>query len=213
MPILTVDLTALDLAPTDASGWVEAVDTLGNPLAVVSVAGERLAFAARSLEFSLAGVATIDLPSTATLTDGALYRVHITRLDTATVPTAVGPFALTADAHLHELPVLPPADVAASVAAIRDAALGDAALIRDQALVAKVATEALRDEVAATVDGLVPLRVRSDVASPYAYIGTAPVGTADAGTGWLVSRIHLTAHETQTATGAWDDRAVLPYES
>ena len=61
--------------------------------------------------------------------------------------------------------------------------------------------------------GLVPLRIRSDVASPYAYIGTAPVGTADADTGWLVSRIHLTAHETQTATGAWDDRAVLPYES
>ena len=55
--------------------------------------------------------------------------------------------------------------------------------------------------------------VRSDVASPYAYIGTAPVGTADADAGWLVSRIHLTAHETQTATGAWDDRAVLPYES
>lgn len=73
--------------------------------------------------------------------------------------------------------------------------------------------EDIRDEAAAIVDGLVPLRIRSDVASPYAYIGTAPVGTADADTGWLVSRIHLTAHETQTATGAWDDRAVLPYES
>lgn len=73
--------------------------------------------------------------------------------------------------------------------------------------------EALRDEAAAIVDGLVPLRIRSDVASPYAYIGTAPVGTADADTGWLASRIHLTAHETHTATGAWDDRAVLPYES
>ena len=61
--------------------------------------------------------------------------------------------------------------------------------------------------------GDTPAVIRSDVASPYAYIGTAPVGTADADAGWLVSRIHLTAHETQTATGAWDDRAVLPYES
>lgn len=58
-----------------------------------------------------------------------------------------------------------------------------------------------------------PLMIRSDVASPYAYIGTAPVGTADADTGWRVSRIHLTAHDTHTATGAWDDRAGLPYES
>ena len=62
-----------------------------------------------------------------------------------------------------------------------------------------------------TYGDTVPLRVRSDVASPYAFIGTAPVGTADADTGWLVSRIHLTAHETQTATGAWEDHATLTY--
>lgn len=71
--------------------------------------------------------------------------------------------------------------------------------------------DGFRAEMDAIVDGLAPLRIRSDVASPYAYIGTAPVGTADADTGWLVARIHLTAHETQTATGAWDDRATLTY--
>ena len=53
--------------------------------------------------------------------------------------------------------------------------------------------------------------VRSDVASPYAYIGTAPIGTSEADPGWLVSRIHLTNQTTQTATGAWEDHATLTY--
>ena len=128
------------------------------------------------------------------------YRTSIAKVDGrgATRDVArLGPFPLTADSTLAELSVH--FDTPAVDPIWRDGFRGE--------------METLRDEVAAIVDGLVPLRIRSDVASPYAYIGAAPVGTADADTGWLVSRIHLTAHETQTATGAWDDRAVLPYES
>lgn len=53
--------------------------------------------------------------------------------------------------------------------------------------------------------------VRSDVAGAYAYMGTAPVGLADADDGWTVARIHLTGHTTTTGAGAWDDRLTLTY--
>lgn len=53
--------------------------------------------------------------------------------------------------------------------------------------------------------------VRSDVAGAYAYMGTAPVGLADADDGWTVARIHLTGHTTTTGAGAWGDRLTLTY--
>lgn len=115
MPQLTIDLTELGLPVADASGWVEAVDSLGNPMPVVTTGTGALVFGARALDFDTAGRATIDLPATDGLQPaGARYRAYLTRRDATTVPVAVGPFALTADADLGEVADLPPSDVLAA---------------------------------------------------------------------------------------------------
>lgn len=111
MPILTVDLTELEHTITDAAGWVEVVDALGNPITVVA-GPTGMMYGSRALEFDELGVATITLPSTDDLVpEGARYRAYLTKTDPATVPTSVGPFLLDADANLHQVTELPPADV------------------------------------------------------------------------------------------------------
>lgn len=155
MPTLTVDLTELDITVTpEARGWVEAVDSLGNPLPVVATAGTGLAFAARALEFSTGGVATIVLPSTADLEPaGTRYRVYLTRADAVTVPIAVGPFAFTASAGLHEVAALPPADVVSALNTLLDGAETSLGLIRDQAVLARDAARDAADDAATNAAG------------------------------------------------------------
>jgi len=56
--------------------------------------------------------------------------------------------------------------------------------------------------------------VQSAFASPYHYIGRAPVGTATNASGWAIARIEVASDGSTTtlhATGAWTNRASLSY--
>ena len=56
--------------------------------------------------------------------------------------------------------------------------------------------------------------VQSAFASPYHYIGRAPVGTSTTASGWDIARIEVAADGSTTtlnSTGAWSSRASLSY--
>ncbi len=54
--------------------------------------------------------------------------------------------------------------------------------------------------------------MREDTTAFYSYIGTAPDGTAESGTGWSITRISLGSPPVTThSTGIWTDRATLTY--
>lgn len=123
MPQLTIDLGLLGLPVADGDGWVQAVDSLGNPIPIAATNAGTLVFGSRALDFNTSGVATITLPSTDDLEPtGVRYLVFITRTDTITQPVAVGPFVFTADASLDEVAELPPADLVAAFNAVVTAA-------------------------------------------------------------------------------------------
>ncbi len=104
MPQLTIDLGLLGLPVADGDGWVQAVDSMGNPIPIAATNTGTLVFGSRALDFNTSGVATITLPSTDDLEPtGVRYLVFITRTDTITQPVAIGPFVFTADASLDEV--------------------------------------------------------------------------------------------------------------
>ena len=56
--------------------------------------------------------------------------------------------------------------------------------------------------------------VRHAFVSPYSYTGTAADGTAEAFTGWTITRLQISSAGTTTkttATGAWSNRANLTF--
>lgn len=56
--------------------------------------------------------------------------------------------------------------------------------------------------------------VQSAFASPYHYMGRAPIGTATSSTGWDIARIEVASDGSTTtlnATGSWSNRASLSY--
>lgn len=123
MPQLTIDLDLLGLSVADGDGWVQAVDSMGNPIPIAATNAGTLVFGSRALDFNTAGVATITLPSTDDLEpSGVRYLVFITRADIVTQPVAIGPFFFTADASLDEVAELPPADLVAAFNAVVTAA-------------------------------------------------------------------------------------------
>lgn len=123
MPQLTIDLDLLGLPVADGDGWVQAVDSLGNPIPIAATNAGTLVFGSRALDFNTSGVATITLPSTDDLEPaGVRYLVFITRADIVTQPVAIGPFVFTADASLDEVAELPPADLVAAFNAVVTAA-------------------------------------------------------------------------------------------
>lgn len=125
MPQLTIDLGLLGLPITDGDGWVQAVDSLGNPIPIAATNTGTLVFGSRALDFNTAGVATITLPATDDLEPaGVRYLVFITRADTVTQPVAIGPFVFTVDASLDAVAELPPADLVAAFNAVVTAAQG-----------------------------------------------------------------------------------------
>lgn len=64
-----------------------------------------------------------------------------------------------------------------------------------------------------TNDGDSLPEVRSDVSSPYAYMGTSNRGVLESAPFWKIHRIHMTNQTTEVAFGAWVDRLTLTYES
>ena len=56
--------------------------------------------------------------------------------------------------------------------------------------------------------------VQSAFASPYHYMGRAPIGTSTSSTGWDIARIEIDSNGSTTtlnSSGAWSNRASLSY--
>jgi len=66
-------------------------------------------------------------------------------------------------------------------------------------------------DIASTPPGYL---VQSAFASPYHYLGRAPLGTSTTASGWDIARIEVASDgstTTSNATGAWSNRASLSY--
>ena len=103
--------------------------------------------------------------------------------------------------------------VAAKVPTTSDLALGEIAINHaDQKLYARHPGTGAVQSIGGGGDS--SYLVQSAFASPYSYIGRAPVGTSTTASGWDIARIEVAADGSTTtlnSTGAWASRASLTY--
>jgi len=106
--------------------------------------------------------------------------------------------------------------VAAKVPTTADIAKGEAAVNHaDKKLwLRNPSTDEIWDLSSGGGGGSTSYLVQSAVASPYHYIGRAPLGTDTTDATWDISRIQVASDGSTTtlnATGAWTNRASLSY--
>jgi hypothetical protein len=101
--------------------------------------------------------------------------------------------------------------VAAKVPTTSDLALGEIAINHaDKKLYARHPSSG----IVQAIGGSSAYLVQAAFASPYSYIGRAPLGTATTSSGWDITRIEVASDGSTTtlnATGAWSNRASLSY--
>jgi hypothetical protein len=104
---------------------------------------------------------------------------------------------------------------ASKVPTTSDLALGEIAINHaDRKLYARHPSSGVVQEIGGGGSGGSAYLVQAAFASPYSYIGRAPLGTDTTSSGWDISRIEVASDGSTTvlnATGAWSNRASLSY--
>ncbi len=105
--------------------------------------------------------------------------------------------------------------VAAKQPATSDLALGEIAINHaDAKLYARHPVSGAVQEIGGGGSGSSSYLVQSAFASPYHYMGRAPIGTSTSSVGWDIARIEIDSNGSTTtlnSTGAWTNRASLSY--